>query len=148
MSKSQPAAQQGFTLIEVLAALVVLALTLGGIMNAATFYAQNGVYLQDKTISGWVANNQMVEAQLLRTWPELGKSNGRTELARQEWFWEREVEKTPDERIRRVTVRVRLNRADDDAWLTKLSAFLAQPQRSVVTAPVQPEAEGGAVFGP
>lgn len=124
-------AQSGFTLIEVLAALVVLALTLGGIMNAAAFYGRNAVYLQDKTVAGWVANNLMVEQQLSRSWPETGKSDGRIDMARRDWFWERVVEATPDDRIRRVTVRVRLDSAEEDAWLVSLAAFFAQPQPRV-----------------
>lgn len=121
-------AERGFTLIEVLAALVVLALTLGGIMNAAAFYGRNAVYLQDRTIAGWVANNEMVKVQLDRTWVPEGRSNGRIEMAQREWRWEREVEETPDERLRRVTIRVRLSDdEDDDAWLAKLSGFFAQP---------------------
>ncbi len=120
---------RGFTLLEVLAALVVLALTLGSIMQAAAFYARNAVYLQDKTLAGWVANNEMVEAQLMRSWPEPGISNGQVEMGTRDWFWERKVEKTPDDRIRRVTVRVRLAAAEDeDAWLAKLSAFFAAPR--------------------
>lgn len=120
-------AERGFTLIEVLAALVVLALTLGGIMNASVFYGRNAVYLQNKTVAGWVANNQLVQTQLSRSWPETGRSNGQVDMAQQAWFWEREVEKTEDDRLRRVTLRVRLDEADEDAWLVKMSAFFAQP---------------------
>lgn len=141
------AAQQGFTLIEVLAALVVLALTLGGIMNAAAFYGRNAVYLQDKTLAGWIANNKLVEVQMAQTWPETGTSDGRVDMARRDWFWEQEVQKTADDRIRRVTLRVRLDNADEDAWLISLSAFLAQPQTGApaATAPARP---GGVSTGP
>ena len=131
-------AERGFTLIEVLAAMVVLALTLGGIMNASVFYSRNAVYLQEKTVAAWIANNQLTEVQLDRNWVPIGRSNGRLEMAQQEWFWEREVKKTPDDRLRRVIVRVRLNEADEDAWLSQLSAFFAQPQRYVVTPPQNP----------
>ncbi|MGJ8669437.1 MAG: type II secretion system minor pseudopilin GspI [Oceanococcus sp.] len=130
--------QRGFTLIEVLAALVVLALTLGGIMNASVFYGRNAVYLQEKTVASWIANNQLTEVQLERNWVATGRSNGRLEMAQQEWFWEREVEKTPDDRLRRVSLRVRLNSADEDAWLSSLSAFFAQPQRAVPSVPATP----------
>lgn len=129
--------QRGFTLIEVLAALTVLALTLGGILSAAGFYGQNAVYLQDKTVAGWIANNQMVEVQLAREWPATGRSDGRVEMAGRDWFWRQTVEETPDDRLRRVNLQVRLDAADDEAWLVTLSAFFAAPVATgqIVTSP-------------
>ena len=146
MPRCSVKAEAGFTLVEVLAALVVLALTLGGIMNASVFYGRNAVYLQDKTVASWIANNQLTELQLDRSWVPLGRSNGRLELAKRDWVWEREVEKTPDDRLRRVSLRVRLDKAEEDAWLANLSAFFAQPQRIAPTAPTPPP--GGPSFGP
>ncbi len=140
--------QSGFTLIEVLAALVVLALTLGGIMNAATFYGRNAVYLQDKTVAGWVANNLMVEQQLSQSWPAIGKSDGGIDMARRDWFWERVVEGTPDDRIRRVTVKVRLDDGRDGGWLVTLAAFFAQPQPRVPqAAPIRQQPSAIPSFG-
>ena len=145
-------AQRGFTLVEVLAALVVLALTLGGIMNATVFYGRSAVYTRDKTIATWVAHNQLVETQLSRQWPETGRSNGRVEMGRQTWVWERVVDATPDERLRRIDMRVRQAGSDEDDWLIKLSAFLAQPVPPGQIAPPPPPAggptSGGTNVGP
>lgn len=119
--------QQGFTLIEVLAALVVLALSLGGMLKAAGFYASNASYLQDKTIAGWVAHNEMVRVQMARTWPETGRSDGEVEMAGRDWRWQRDVEETPDDRIRRITITVQLDDGDEASSLAKVSGFFAQP---------------------
>ena len=130
--------QRGFTLIEVLAAMTVLALTLGGVLNAAGFYGRNAVYLQNKTVAGWIANNQMVEVQLSREWVPTGRMDGREEMAGREWFWKRTVEETPDDRLRRVRVQVRLDEADDDAWLIEINGFFAAPasgQAGIVATP-------------
>lgn len=143
--------QQGFTLVEVLAALVVLALTLGGIMNATVFYGRSAVYTRDKTIATWVAHNQLVETQLARQWPETGSSNGRVEMGRQTWVWEQVVEGTPDERLRRIDMRVRQAGSGEDDWLIKLSAFLAQPVPPGPVAPPGPPpgpTSGGTNVGP
>lgn len=118
---------QGFTLIEVLVALAVLALSLTASLSASTFYAGTTRDLEDRMLGSWLAHNVMVETQLEPQWPEIDKTEKSMEFATQDWVVERVVEKTPDDFIRRVTVRVRRENADDDAWLLTRAAFLAEP---------------------
>ncbi len=96
----------GFTLIEVLAAVTVLALALGAMITGASQYTANASYLRDKAIAGWVARNKLVEMHLNPGWPELGKSDGSEEMAGREWPWRMEVQKTPDDKVRRVDIYV------------------------------------------
>lgn len=98
--------QAGFTLIEVLAAVAVLALALGAMITGASQYSANATYLRDKAIAGWVARNKLVEMHLNPGWPELGKSDGMDEMAGREWPWRMEVQKTPDDKVRRIDVYV------------------------------------------
>jgi len=49
--------RQGFTLIEVLAALVIVALGMLGVIQAVTQTARNGTYLREKTFAHWIALN-------------------------------------------------------------------------------------------
>lgn len=126
---------QGFTLIEVLVALAVLALSLTASLTASTFYAGTTRDLEDRMLGSWLAHNVMVEAQLEIQWPEIGEVEKTREFANQDWVVVREVEKTPDDYIRRITVRVRHESADDDAWLLTRSAFLAEPSGQAPVAP-------------
>lgn len=98
--------QRGFTLIEVLAAVAILALALGATITGASQYAANASYLRDKAIASWVARNKLVELHLQPSWPELGKSDGVEEMAGREWRWRMEVLKTPDDKVRRIDVYV------------------------------------------
>jgi general secretion pathway protein I len=98
--------QSGFTLLEVLAAVAVLALALGATITGASQYARNATYLRDKAIATWVARNKLVELHVAPAWPEIGKSDGKEEMAGQEWPWRVEVLKTPDPAVRRVDVHV------------------------------------------
>lgn len=120
-------ADNGFTLIEVMVALAVLALAMSASLVAATFYTKATGDLEDRMLASWLAHNVMVETQLEPQWPALGRKDQDHQFAGQSWVVQREVEKTPDDYIRRVTVRVRRENMDDDAWLLYRSAFFAEP---------------------
>jgi prepilin-type N-terminal cleavage/methylation domain-containing protein len=54
----------GFTLVEVLVALVVVALGLAALMVAVQGAARTSGYLRDKTIAEWIALNRITEVRL------------------------------------------------------------------------------------
>ncbi|MEN8719599.1 MAG: type II secretion system minor pseudopilin GspI [Oceanococcaceae bacterium] len=120
-------ASRGFTLIEVLAALAVLALAMTASLSASTFFASTTRDLEDRMLAGWLAHNVMVETQLELQWPQVDSRDDDWQFASYDWVVERTVEATPDDYIRRVTVRVRRERDDDDAWLLSRAAFFAEP---------------------
>lgn len=130
--------QAGFTLLEVLVALAVLAIAMGAIIGAATQSIQTVTALRDQTFAGWVALNQ-VNALLLDSepWPEDGSRRGETELAQRAWRWEARFEATDDPDLRRVEVAVRAS-ADGPA-LSTLIAFKGQsPTDSSANPPLLP----------
>lgn len=115
--------QRGFTLLEVLAAVAVLALALGATITGASQYTANATYLRDKAVASWVARNKLVELHLLPTWPEVGKSDGVEEMAGRKWRWRQEVQKTPDNNVRRIDVYVDAP-GKENGQLVMLSGFL------------------------
>ncbi|MFO7808537.1 type II secretion system minor pseudopilin GspI, partial [Guyparkeria sp.] len=52
---------RGFTLLEVLVALVVLAVALGALIKAGSEHARNTAYLQERALAGWVAGNLVAD---------------------------------------------------------------------------------------
>lgn len=117
--------QHGFTLIEILAAVAIIAIALSAVISGVTRYADNAGHLRNKTVALWVAHNRLTELRVQPGWPELGKSDGDTELAGAEWRWFVEVLETEDPDLRRVDIRVQ--RIDGDHNLFTLSGFLAKP---------------------
>lgn len=115
---------RGFTLIEVVVALAVLAVTLGALISGAARYADNAAYLREKTLALWVAHNRLTEIDLQPAWPELGKSDGDAELGGVDWRWDVTVSETPDPKVRRIEITVRPQ--GQDAGSATLSAFVAQ----------------------
>lgn len=78
---------KGFTLIEILVALAVIAISLGAIISTSGSQAQQAAYLKQKTIAHWVAVNEITKLQIENSFPDLGDTKGSTEMANHEWYW-------------------------------------------------------------
>src|SRR3954464_710988 len=98
---------RGFTLIEVLAALVIVALGMLAAIEAVNQSARNGTYLRDKTLAHWIALNLITERRLQESPPDVAESDGRVEFAGQDWHWNLRVTQTQVETMRRMDVTVR-----------------------------------------
>ena len=110
---------QGFTLIEVLAALVIVALGMLGVIQAVTQTARNGTYLREKTLAHWIAMNVITERRLLAAPPDVAESSDDVEFAGQRWRWTMTVTQTEVESLRRMEVSVRpADRPDSEALVT------------------------------
>lgn len=119
--------QRGFTLLEVLVALAVLAITMGALIKVTDSYAFNAGYLQEKTLAQWIAENKAVEYQLMQEFPPVGNKEGETEMAKIDWQWRVKVSNTDDKRLRRLDISVALKQGDLEAPVTTLVAFVGQP---------------------
>jgi general secretion pathway protein I len=128
--------EHGFTLLEVLIALVVLALSLGAAIRAVGEYTVNQAYLRDRTFAEWVARNQLVTTQLSGEWPSIGRKKGEAEMplgpaeeGGREWRWVMQVTQTPEEDLRRLDIDVFPATAPEDADPSaSLSGFMGKPK--------------------
>ena len=109
--------QAGFTLLEVLVAMVILSISLLAAIKVASEVTNSAIYMQDKTVAQWVAMNKVVELKLAKKLPDLGKSNGEEEMAGRDWRWDILVRNTADKNpmLREVEVGVKPASEDSDA---------------------------------
>ncbi len=114
---------RGFTLIEVLAALVIVALGMLGVIEAVTQSTRNGTYLREKTLAHWIALNVITEQRLKPEPPPVTESSGDVEFAGQRWRWSMQVTQTQVTRLRRMDVSVRPADAPDSSALATVTGF-------------------------
>ena len=116
---------KGFTLLEVLVALAVLAIAMAALIKVSGSNASNAAYLKEKTFAHWVAVNKANELRLADTWPSVGTSKGTVFMAEQEWRWQVKVSNTPDKNVRRLDIQV--NREGAEGSAANISAFTGRP---------------------
>jgi len=118
---------RGFTLLEVLIALTILALSLTAALKTASVASDNSRYLRDKTLAHWVAMNILTEIQIKRQWPTLGRQEGSTQMANRTWYWHLQVKTTIDPELRRLELTV-FEQPNTGQPLSLLTGFIAAPQ--------------------
>lgn len=129
MNTRRPAIRQtirnthGFTLIEVLAALIIVSLGMLGVIEAVSQTARNSSYLRDKTIAHWIAMNRLAEVRLEPQAPKVDKSSDEVEMAGRRWRWTMEVTQSPLPSVRRIDISVRPAEAKEDSSLASVSGF-------------------------
>jgi general secretion pathway protein I len=116
---------RGFTLLEVLVALVVLALSLTALVRLSGLEARALADLRERTLAHWVAANVLEETRLAEAWPGTGTRSGSARMGGREWRWSLLVQETDEPAIRRLDVSVRL--AEGEGAGAVLTGFVGQP---------------------
>lgn len=114
---------RGFTLVEVLVALAVLAIALAAIMRSLGQAIDTTATLRERNMALWVAQNRLTEHEMRRDWPAVDTIDGDTEMGGERWFWREQVATTPEAEIRRIEITV-WRVPDDTHTSARLVGFL------------------------
>ena len=120
------AQQKGFTLMEVMVALAVLAVSMAALIQTAINNASNAAHLRDKVFALWVAENRLAEIRIKGEWPRLGSNSGEMEMANYRWHWKSRSIKTVTDDLREITIEVRRN-PDDEFPISSLLTYMGKP---------------------
>ena len=129
MRPTKPAKPQkfitGMTLLEVLIALFIFALTGTAIMKAASDHLTGVGQIEDITFATWVANNRLTQLHIDKTWPIKNNQKGEQQMAGRKWYWQQRVSKTNDNDMVQVLVSVGLDQQYQGS-VTSASTFIAK----------------------
>ena len=95
----------GFTLIEVLVALFVVATALAALGFAGARALSNQAVLEERTFALWAADNQLAEARL-RASMQPGSTGGSVHIGNRDWRWQRQVQLAPGGQLWRIDVTI------------------------------------------
>lgn len=115
--------QRGFTLVEVLVALAVLAIALTAVMRTLGQAIDATTTLRERHVALWVAQNRLAEHQMRRDWPAADTKDGDTEFGGGKWYWREQVSTTPETSIRRIEITIR-RQADSQDTQARLVGYL------------------------
>lgn len=120
--------KNGFTLVEVLVALAVLAIALPALMISISEQVRGFSHIRDKSIAHWVAMNKITELRLQNKhqgYLPKDRKRGSLEMLGREWFWQLDTQKTANELLLEVELTVKESRdADAPALATALNYFV------------------------
>ena len=131
-------AGRGFTLVEVMVALAVVAIALPALLMSLYQQVDSTAYLRDKSQAQMVAANKLTEMRLLsraRQSVLKGRDSGLASMGDREWYWWLESQPTEVDQFYRLEIRVAAGEDQREQPLHTLVAFLSADLRS--------EGEGG-----
>lgn len=118
--------QSGLTLLEVMVALLIFALTGTAILKAAGEHLSSVGQIESVIFANWVASNRLNQLQIENTWPPKNNLKGSVQMADRTWYWQQTVTKTNDNDLLSVTISV----GEDERYsssVTSVTTFVAKP---------------------
>jgi general secretion pathway protein I len=122
---------RGFTLIEVMVALFVIALGVGALLTTLVSAADNVTYLRDRSFAQWIAFNRLAEIRLAGTRPAAGTRSEAVEYAGANWNVVQTISEAGIGDLLRVDVQVMRLRAGEAAATVRQAEDSEAPQSSL-----------------
>lgn len=123
---------EGFTLIEILAALAVMVIAMAALWKGLAQGISVSQGLSDRIQARWVAQNRIEMRQIMREWPDARTYEGTEEMGGRTWYWSEQIATTPQPEMRSITVSVGLM---EKSSLLSLSGMLHQPRGTPLVVP-------------
>jgi len=104
--------ENGFTLVEVLVALMIFSIAALGLLNAGTKNIQAVNILEQKQIAGIIADNQLILAVHRNAPIRIGTQTNTTEMGGRKWQWRILTETTAQAGFYKLTISVNFDHSE------------------------------------
>lgn len=115
----------GFTLLEVMVAMFIVAIGLIAAYNGVIQMAHSTTTLRERAFADWIAMNQLTELRVGGEFPDVGRFDGDVEFAGREWRWDAAVSETGVDGLRRIEIAVAYIE-DPDRPVTLMTGFIGR----------------------
>ena len=116
---------RGFTIIEVMVALAIVAFSLTAIAASMGQMIDTANAMRERTYASWIAQNKIAELRLANVLPEVSSTSGEVDYAGTEWAWRAVISETGVENLFRVDVTV--SYPGDDDGIRTVTGFIGEP---------------------
>lgn len=119
---------RGFTLIEVMVALIIFAVLSVTLLVRLGDNIRAEQYLESKTIASLIAENKLAELRIKEEWSAVRDDTDTVNMAGLDWQVKTTVTDTPNDNLRRVDVKVGpdTGRSTDDSYIVTLTSYIGQ----------------------
>lgn len=116
---------RGFTLLEVMVALTIVALSLTAVAASMNQMIDAANTMRERTYASWIADNKIAEMRLANTVPEVSTTSGEIDYGNSAWEWRAVVSATGVDNFMRVDVSIFL--LDSDYKVLTVTGFIGEP---------------------
>lgn len=134
----KPVSAAGFTLLEILVALAILAILMIGLIKIVSDNTRNLWHIENKTLATLIAQNHATELRLAETKPE--QTDGWETQAGRRWYWQARRPITPSAGLWRYRISVYL-KGDAEPYAVLTSWIAPAPDGKTVDRPAEPAAD-------
>ena len=117
---------RGFTLLEAMVALAIVALGMMAVNKALNSYVVDASLFEEKTLASWIGTNEITAMSVGPTWPAVGTHDEDVEFAQRKWRAHIVVTETDVMNLHRVDVSVSL-KDNPERILDKVSGLVEPP---------------------
>lgn len=115
----------GFTLIEVMVALAIAAISLAAVTATMSQMVDAANSLRNRTYASWIAQNKIAELRLANVIPDVSEDSDTVAYAGRDWTWRATISDTGVENLFRVDVSVSFAGSDEN--IRTVTGFIGEP---------------------